>query len=104
MDKLKSRCGHDCSRCKVYAATQTGDKKLRKEVIAFYKTAMGRKLKTADVHCNGCRSDDKMTDCGDCPFTICCDEKGLDSCVHCPKPCDMYIEYLDKYVNKVLQI
>ena len=104
MPDIIGKCGHNCSRCKVYISTQTGDAAMRGEVIAFYKNIMNRNLSDAEIRCCGCGSDVMMAACAGCPFTKCCGEKEIESCLACPSPCDTYTIYRNRYVNKVLQV
>lgn len=98
-------CGHDCGRCKAFAATLDDDAALRAQVCAYYATEMRRTLAPESVYCLSGRSDVLMAGCADCPFMRCCREKGLSSCADCPQaPCGMLDWYQRTYVNRANQL
>jgi hypothetical protein len=94
-------CGHDCSRCFTYLATVNDDAAMREESFRFYKW----KIPFEKIRCMGGRSGDIFEACRECPFMKCCKERGYDFCKECTDyPCETLAPFLEKYVNKVLQI
>jgi len=98
-------CGHDCSRCRVYLATITGDPALREESVRFYKTECNLDIPPEKMRCLGGRSSEIMEACKGCPFMKCCKERNLHACADCPEyPCETIAWYTEKYVNKCNQV
>lgn len=98
-------CGHDCSKCFVYLASN-GDPEFVSRAQDFYKKEFGLEIDPNDLHCDGGRAEDERIFrlCLACPFRKCCREKGIDSCGECGKPCAEFEAYRAKYVNRVGQI
>lgn len=98
-------CGHDCSKCITYIATQNNDDMLRKESRRFYRETFRLDIPLEKFHCEGGRSSNVFTLCGDCPFIKCCREHGIEACMECVDyPCKEIAEYQIKYVNKANQL
>ncbi|MBR4000312.1 MAG: DUF3795 domain-containing protein [Clostridia bacterium] len=89
-------CGHDCGRCMV----RCGDPR----AAEFYRDEMGIILNREELHCSGGRSDSVMALCGGCPMRSCCRKKGIPSCIDCEEPCRTYLDYAEKYVNRMGQV
>lgn len=103
--ECKCYCGHDCSRCVTYIATQTDDDTLREQSQRFYKEQFRKDIPLEKFNCWGGRTDKVFELCQDCPFVKCCKERSVDSCHKCPKyPCKEISDYQAKYVNKCNQI
>ena len=103
--ECKCYCGHDCSRCVTYIATQTDDDTLREQSQSFYKEQFRKDIPLEKFNCWGGRTDKVFELCQDCPFVKCCKERSVDSCHKCPKyPCKEISDYQAKYVNKCNQI
>ena len=102
---LKCRCGHDCSRCKIFHSTISDDEKLLNESVEFYKALFKTEYAPGQMRCYSGRSDEIMTGCRDCPFVKCCEKHSADSCSDCAEyPCAMIADYEKKYVNRYNQI
>ena len=98
-------CGHDCARCVTRLATVCGDNTLREQARQFYRDSLGLDIPLADLHCLGGRSNDVMSLCRDCPFAVCCRQRGLQHCTDCPDhPCPPLRDYTARYVNRANQI
>ncbi len=98
-------CGHDCSKCVTYIATQTDDDTLRKQSQKFYKELIGRDIPLEQFNCQGGRSNDIFEPCLECPFRKCCMKRNYTSCEECPGyPCRMLADYRARHVNKSNQI
>lgn len=98
-------CGHNCSKCVTYIATQKNDNNLRKQSQDFYKENFGLDIPLEKFICEGGRSNNKFELCIDCPFIKCCKKHGVDSCYECSQyPCKEIADYQEKYVNKCIQI
>ena len=94
-------CGHDCSKCVTYIATQTNDDNLRRQSQSFYKERFGLDIPLEKFNCEGGRSKNVFELCKECPFVKCCKERSVDSCSKCPEyPCKEISDYQAKYVNK----
>lgn len=103
--ECKCYCGHDCSRCVTYIATQTDDDTLREQSRRFYKEQFGKEIPLEKFNCWGGRTDKVFDFCQDCPFRKCCIERNISSCNLCPEyPCIVLKDYQIKYVNKCNQI
>ena len=103
--ECKCYCGHDCSRCVTYIATQTDDDSLREQSQSFYKEQFRIDIPLEKFNCCGGRTDNVFELCQDCPFRKCCIERNISSCNLCPEyPCAMLKDYQIKYVNKCNQI
>jgi len=97
-------CGHDCSRCKIYLGTVTGEAALIEESQKYYKSEFGIDIPLSDIRCFGGRSDCTFRLCKGCPFKKCCLEKGIQSCSECAAyPCKMIEDYEKQYVNQANQ-
>ena len=46
-------CGHDCSKCITYIATQQNDNNLRRQSQSFYKEKFGLDIPLEKFNCNG---------------------------------------------------
>ncbi len=100
-EESKCYCGHDCSRCVTYLATQADDDCLRERSQRFYKEQFEMEIPLEKLNCHGGRTDKIFEPCKDCPFRKCCIEKGFSSCKSCPEyPCNTLKNYQEKYVNK----
>ena len=97
-------CGHDCSKCKVYLATLSGDAAMREESLRFYKEQMNLDIPPERMLCHGGRSDEIMEACQGCPFAKCCKEKGIHSCAECTRQCKTFRWHVEKYVNQCNQL
>lgn len=103
--ECKCYCGHDCSRCVTYIATQTDDDSLREQSQSFYKEQFRIDIPLGKFKCCGGRTDNVFELCQDCPFRKCCLERNISSCNLCPEyPCTKLRDYQMKYVNKCNQI
>jgi len=101
----KCYCGHDCSKCVTYIATQTSNEDLRRQAQRFYKESFGLDIPLEKFYCNGGRSKNAFELCKDCPFKKCCIERGVDACGKCSEyPCKDISDYQEKYVNKCNQL
>ena len=98
-------CGHDCARCMIYVASQSGDEHLRESVRRLYYDEFGIELPAEAFKCAGGRAAEVFGPCTECPFMKCCQEKGIGACTECTEyPCDMLSDYQKKFVNKFGQI
>ena len=103
--ECKCYCGHDCSRCITYIATQTDDDSLLEQSQRFYKEQFRKEIPLEKFNCCGGRTDNVFELCQECPFVECCKEHSVDSCGKCPEyPCKEISDYQAKYVNKCNQI
>ena len=102
---LPCYCGHDCSKCITYIATQTNDDDLRRQSQNFYKESFGLDIPLEKFYCDGGRSKNVFELCKECPFKKCCIERGIDSCSKCSEyPCPEVSDYQQRYVNKCNQL
>ena len=102
---LPCYCGHDCSKCVTYIATQTNNEDLRRQAQSFYKESFGLDIPLEKFHCDGGRSKNVFELCKECPFKKCCIEHGIDACSKCSEyPCKDISDYQEKYVNKCNQL
>ena len=102
---LPCYCGHDCSKCVSYIATQTNNEDLRRQAQSFYKESFGLDIPLEKFYCDGGRSKNVFELCKECPFKKCCIEHGIDACSKCSEyPCKDISDYQEKYVNKCNQL
>ena len=102
---LPCYCGHDCSKCVTYIATQTNNDDFRRQAQNFYKESFGLDIPLEKFYCDGGRSKNMFELCMVCPFKKCCIERGIDSCSKCSEyPCKEISDYQAKYVNKCNQL
>ena len=102
---LPCYCGHDCSKCVTYIATQTNNEGLRRQAQSFYKESFGLDIPIEKFYCDGGRSQNVFELCKECPFKKCCIERGIDACGKCSEyPCNDISDYQEKYVNKCNQL
>ena len=98
-------CGHDCSKCVTYIATQRNDDNLRRRSQSFYTEKFNLDIPLEKFNCNGGRSNKIFELCKECSFIQCCKQHDIDSCSKCPEyPCKEISDYQAKYVNKCNQI
>jgi len=92
-------CGMDCSRCKTFRATLSDDDALRREVQQHYAD-IGVAVTLDSLHCLGCRSDEMMQACAECPYMRCGKQKGVDRCDACDEyPCQSLKWYIETYLK-----
>ena len=102
---LPCYCGHDCSKCVTYIATQTNNEDLRRQAQSFYKESFGLDIPLKKFYCDGGRSKNVFELCKECPFKKCCIEHGIDACSKCSEyPCKDISDYQEKYINKSNQL
>ena len=102
---LPCYCGHDCSKCVTYIATQTDNDDLRRQAQSFYKERFGLDIPLEKFYCDGGRSENVFELCKECPFKKCCIERGIDACSKCSEyPCKDISDYQEKYVNRSNQL
>lgn len=102
---LPCYCGHDCSKCVTYIATQTNNDDLRRQAQIFYKESIGLDIPLEKFYCNGGKTKNVFELCKECPFKKCCIERGIDACGKCSEyPCKEISDYQQKYVNKCNQL
>lgn len=95
-------CGHDCARCVTYLASRRDEDGLRRRAQAFYREAFGLAIPLAECRCGGGRSQEVFALCRECPFALCCRERGIDSCAACPEyPCPQLAAYQEKLCQPV---
>ena len=101
---MKCFCGHNCARCFVYLASH-GEPECRDKAVKFYAGKFGLKVSPDEVHCEGGRAEDELVFrlCRGCPFRKCCLMKGIDYCGKCDSQCRDFVDYRERYVNKVGQ-
>jgi hypothetical protein len=111
------RCGHECSACIVFRATQSRTKKAKEKAASALNKVLGRNYKPEDIHCTGCQSADNaiFKYSINCFVRDCCMIRGLDFCSECEDyPCshvgkiqsDLYSECMNikgKYPEKLFK-
>lgn len=79
---LSGVCGVFCQSCTVYIGSHEDPKRL--EILADRL-----KCEPEDLHCSGCRSDNRSFHCRSCRFISCAESKGVDFCAECQQyPCE----------------
>ncbi len=91
-----SPCGLYCGVCAIRIAHRDGNVKLKEKLAALYRGDSPGKgalpnsewLTVADIHCDGCLSDDRFLHCRQCDIRNCCQERGISGCHLCEEfPC-----------------
>lgn len=93
--ELVGICGIYCGTCPKYLAPRDGDEEYLQE--ASRKSG----LPVAEIHCDGCLSDNLYPTCRDCShgFRRCAAEKGVTWCFQCPDfPCARLRDFLPVHV------
>lgn len=79
-------CGNNCTKCDIYIATTTDDKKIREKIIQETEFYTGEKINGDQVYCLGCRNpkSNHREHLGIiCYIHECAEEKKPISCAHC---------------------
>ena len=80
-------CGLDCNTCEAFITTRDNNDEIRKKLAKEWSNDE-YKLKTEDIHCLGCHSDQVFTFCDNCGIRICARKKGFKTCAECDDyPC-----------------
>ncbi|MBA3008935.1 MAG: DUF3795 domain-containing protein [Proteobacteria bacterium] len=91
-----SPCGLYCGVCAIHIADRDNNEKFKERLVGLYKGGVSGKgtlpnsqeLSTADIHCQGCLSDDLFMHCKQCEIRDCTSRKGLAGCHECDDfPC-----------------
>lgn len=98
-------CGLNCEGCPVLIATVNDDNALRQATAKawsqLYAGFLKDELKTQDMNCSGCQSENErlFVGCRDCPIRGCCGEKGFSSCALCAEyeTCGMLIGFFTQH-------
>lgn len=80
-------CGLDCSNCKAYLATQSGDREIIEQLAAEGQVTFNNPAIDADyVMCDGCptRAGRLCGYCSQCAVRACCLQRGYQNCSQCP--------------------
>lgn len=83
-------CGFDCAKCPVYIASETGDEKLKCELIERFSEE-NESIGFEQIECHGCKSDIPSGHrfCSECEFRTCARRRGISSCGECGSyPCE----------------
>jgi predicted RNA-binding Zn-ribbon protein involved in translation (DUF1610 family) len=103
-----SPCGLYCGVCAIYIAHRDSNQKLKEGLVRLYQGGTAGKgllpnsenLRTEDVRCNGCLSNDRFMHCQQCEIRNCAQEKGYSGCHECNDfPCQ-HIENFPMTVGK----
>jgi hypothetical protein len=95
-------CGLYCGVCRIYQATQAGDRRILDRLRVIYaKRLPGLTLQSVeDMVCDGCRSDRRFAHCEQCAIRECAEMKEIEGCYKCVDfPCD-YIESFPSDVGR----
>jgi predicted RNA-binding Zn-ribbon protein involved in translation (DUF1610 family) len=93
-----SPCGLYCGVCAIHIAARDNNEKFKKSLVGLYKGGVAGKgtlpnsedLSTADIHCQGCLSQDLFMHCTQCEIRDCTGKKGLSGCHECDEfPCQI---------------
>ena len=73
-------CGFDCAKCPVYIASETGDEKLKRELIERFSEGT-ESIGFEQIECHGCKSDIPSGHrfCSECEFRTCARRRGISS-------------------------
>ncbi len=89
-------CGLDCTQCRAYKATMTGDMKLKNKIAEDWSAQGKTKFKTEDVDCLGCKSEKISGFCRVlCQVRPCAQARQIRTCAHCDEyQCEKLKEFL----------
>ncbi len=83
-------CGIDCSKCRSYLATQSGNTEELETVAKRLEKIYRTEVKPEYVICDGCKTNKRHSYfCSSkCKMRKCCIDKNYDSCIECSDfPC-----------------
>lgn len=98
-------CGLYCGVCRIYQATQAGDRRILNRLRVIYaKRLPGLALESVeDMVCDGCRSDRRFAHCEKCAIRECAEMKGVEGCFECVDfPCDSIHSFPSDVGRKVI--
>ena len=84
-------CGIDCSKCRSYLATQSGNTEELETVAKRLEKIYRTEVKPEYVICDGCKTNKRHSYfCSNkCKMRKCCIDKNYDSCIECSDfPCN----------------
>lgn len=85
MSEMIAYCGLDCSECKAFKATQTGDQEQKKQMAERWTHELKVEFKPEDIDCHGCKSSVISGWCRKiCKIRPCAEERKVKTCAHCP--------------------
>lgn len=106
-----SPCGLYCGVCAIHIAHRDNNEKFKERLVGLYKGGVSGKgtlpnsenLKTADIRCQGCLSDDRFMHCRQCKIRDCTQAKGISGCHACDEfPCDQIEKFSMNIGKKVI--
>ena len=79
--RLAAVCGLFCPACTIFIGTREDPERLKGIAERIQQPL-------EEVHCNGCRTEERCYYCAGCKKTVCATEKGVEFCGDCPDyPC-----------------
>ncbi len=86
MTTLFAYCGLNCAECTAYIATQSNDLPAQEKLLGEWRVAYASPDMTMDaVTCDGCTSCLRLGGyCNACPVRACGEQRGVQTCAHCP--------------------
>ena len=78
-----SYCGINCEECPVFNLKYTQKQKNYGLVAGSWSSALNTKISKKELHCDGCKSQNRFVHCRDCDIETCCKEKGVENCSTC---------------------
>lgn len=86
-------CGLNCAKCDIYEAGH-GNKKLRDEIIDWFRKEHNEAVKPEQVRCEGCTGPLIRHWSPDCKMMLCAKKKRLQHCFQCEDfPCTNVNEF-----------
>ncbi len=96
-NELYAPCGLYCGVCGVYMASRDNNQKLKDKFAKAYN------VKSEQIACNGCLSDEKFIFCRVCGIRTCVTEKDIEGCHCCDEfPCKQIDEFPVPVGKKVI--
>jgi len=85
MEAMIAYCGLDCHECGAFLATKANDDAKRQEVAVMWSKEFNADIKTQDINCEGCQSENGVlfSHCQVCEIRKCGVEKGVANCAFC---------------------
>lgn len=102
--ELPAYCGHNCSECPAYMATQNNDQEALRQTAEKWSAELNLNITPEECVCDGCRPFEGARHggyCNECPVRACGITKSYPNCAYCPDyPC----ENLDKFDVGVAEV
>ncbi len=103
MSTLYAFCGLNCADCAAYVATREHDVKAQEKILAEWRIAYNSPdMPISAVTCYGCTATESCGGyCTECPVRACANQRGVETCAHCP---DYGCEILEGFLQAAPEV